>query len=220
MLGDAVEVTEGYRTLVVLRPPLHRLAGLRLRVRLRAAARAGGLRALRGGGRGVRARLPRAAAAPAARGRRRSWARSSASTSPTRASGTRAWTSWSASSTPPRKPRRARPGASSPSRQRLAGLGSDVAHLAPVSPPGDEAGVAQHAEVLGHAARARVQPLRELLRAGGELGQDLRPALAEQRAERVRRASSPAPTVSRCRARCRRSTAATAGRTSPTRAAS
>ena len=49
------------QVLVVLRPPLHRLAGLRLRVRLRAAARAGGLRALRGGGSRIRGRLPRAA---------------------------------------------------------------------------------------------------------------------------------------------------------------
>jgi oligoendopeptidase F len=63
LLGDAVEVTEGYRS-VVLRAALHRLAGLRLRVRLRAAAGAGGLRALRGGGTGLRVELHR----PAERG--------------------------------------------------------------------------------------------------------------------------------------------------------
>ncbi len=49
------------RLLVVLRPALHRLAGLRVRVRLRPAARARRLRPLRGGGRRVRPRLPRAA---------------------------------------------------------------------------------------------------------------------------------------------------------------
>ena len=67
LLGDAVEVTEGYRTWWSYVPHFISVAGLRLRVRLRAAARAGGLRPLRGGGRGVRARLPRAARAPAAR---------------------------------------------------------------------------------------------------------------------------------------------------------
>ena len=77
LLGDAVEVTEGYRSWWSYVPALHQLAGLRLRVRVRAAARARGLRALRGGGRGLRARLPRAARARAARCRPRSSARSS-----------------------------------------------------------------------------------------------------------------------------------------------
>ena len=90
--GDARRRRRGHRGLphlVVLRPALHRHAGLRLRLRLRPAARAVGLRALRGGGRGLRPRLPRAAARrrlAAAGGAR---AASSASTSPTRASGTR-----------------------------------------------------------------------------------------------------------------------------------
>ena len=61
MLGDAVEVTEGYRTLVVVHPPLHRHARLRLRLRVRPAARAVGVPALRGAGRRLRAPLPRAA---------------------------------------------------------------------------------------------------------------------------------------------------------------
>ena len=43
LLGDAVELTDGYRILVVLHPPLHRHARLRLRVRLRRAARAVGV---------------------------------------------------------------------------------------------------------------------------------------------------------------------------------
>ena len=67
---------------VVLRPPLHLDAGLRLRVRVRPAPRPLDLPALEGRGRGVRAALPRAALGG------RSSARSSASTSPTPASGT------------------------------------------------------------------------------------------------------------------------------------
>ena len=51
----------GLPQLVVLRAALHQHARLRVRVRLRAAARARGLRALRGGGRGLRAGVPRAA---------------------------------------------------------------------------------------------------------------------------------------------------------------
>ena len=61
LLGRRRRGHRGLPLVVVLRAPLHRLAGLRLRVRLRAAARAGGLRALRGGGPGLRRRLPRAA---------------------------------------------------------------------------------------------------------------------------------------------------------------
>ena len=80
------------RLLVVLRAALHRHARLRLRLRLRPPAGALGLPPLRGAGRGLRRLLPRAAARrrlDAARGAR---ARSSASTSPTRASGPRAST--------------------------------------------------------------------------------------------------------------------------------
>ena len=61
LLGDAVEVTEGYRTWWSYVTAFRRHAGLRVRVRLRAAARAGGLRPLRGGGPGVRVVLPRPA---------------------------------------------------------------------------------------------------------------------------------------------------------------
>ena len=108
----------GLPQLVVLRAPLRQRPGLRLRVRLRAAARAGGLRPLRGGGRVVRARLPR----PAARGRlevaRGARARSSASTSPTRASGTAASRSSSASSTPPSRLRATRAGSRRPRQRR------------------------------------------------------------------------------------------------------
>ena len=116
LLGDAVDLTDNYALVVVLHPPLHRLARLRLRVRLRAAARARRLRPLRGGGRRVRPRLPRAAG-----GRRLALpggarARSSASTSPTRASGTSGWRSSTASSRPPR-PRPATPGGSKPPRR-------------------------------------------------------------------------------------------------------
>ena len=107
----------GLPQLVVLRAPLRQRPGLRLRLRLRPAARAGGLRPLRGGGRVVRPRLPRPAARrrlEVARGARR---RSSASTSPTRASGTAASRSSSASSTPPSRPR-ATPAGSSGSALR------------------------------------------------------------------------------------------------------
>ena len=62
LLGDAVEVTENYKLLVVLRPALRRLPRLRVRLRVRAAARAGGLRPLRGGGRRLRGRLREPAA--------------------------------------------------------------------------------------------------------------------------------------------------------------
>ena len=54
MLGDSVEITEGYRIVVVLRAALHLHAGLRLRLRLRPAARAVDLQALRRRGRVVR----------------------------------------------------------------------------------------------------------------------------------------------------------------------
>ena len=85
MLGDAVEITEGYRTWWSLHPALHRHARLRVRLRLRPAARAVGVPpATRSEGDGVRARVPRAAAPPAARRRPRSSGGSSASTSPTR----------------------------------------------------------------------------------------------------------------------------------------
>ena len=73
--GAARRRGRGHRGLplvVVLRAALHRLARLRLRVRLRAAAGDGGLRALSRGGLVVRAGLPRAARARAARAARRS----------------------------------------------------------------------------------------------------------------------------------------------------
>ena len=102
----------GLPQLVVLRAPLRERAGLRLRVRLRPAARARRLRPLRGGGRVVRARLHRPARAPAARARPRSSARSSASTSPTPASGTPA-SRWSSGSWTRRSRRRRTPAGSS-----------------------------------------------------------------------------------------------------------
>ena len=82
MLGDSVELTEGYGTWWSLRAALHRHARLRLRVRVRPAARAVGVPAVPGAGRGLRRLVPRAAGpgrVAAARGAR---ARSSASTSP------------------------------------------------------------------------------------------------------------------------------------------
>ena len=86
----------GLPLLVVLRPPLHRRPRLRLRLRLRPAAGALGLPPLHRARRRDRPGLPGDAVAPAARAHPRSWARSSASTSPTPASGSRAWT-WSPS---------------------------------------------------------------------------------------------------------------------------
>ena len=67
MLGDAVEITDGYRHVVVLRAALHRHAGLRLRLRLRPAAGAQRLPPLPRGGRELRAALPRAAGAGGSR---------------------------------------------------------------------------------------------------------------------------------------------------------
>ena len=89
LLGDAVEVTEGYRTWWSYIPHFISTPGYVY------AYAYGQLLALSVYGRyeeegaGLRARLPRAARAPAARARPRSSARSSASTSPTPASGTR-----------------------------------------------------------------------------------------------------------------------------------
>ena len=89
----------GLPHVVVVHPALHRDARLRVRVRVRPAARAVGVRAVRGAGRRLRAAVPR----PVARGRldgaRRSSASSSTSTSPTPGSGTAASTSSSAAST-------------------------------------------------------------------------------------------------------------------------
>ena len=65
----------GLPQLVVLRPALHQLAGLRLRVRLRPAAGPRGLRRATRRRARLRARLPRAAVARAGRCRRRSSAR-------------------------------------------------------------------------------------------------------------------------------------------------
>ena len=67
--------------------------GLRVRLRLRPAARAVGVRALRAAPAGVRAAVPRDARRRRLAQPPRSSARSSTSTSPTPASGTRAWTS-------------------------------------------------------------------------------------------------------------------------------
>ena len=111
LLGDSVEVTEGYRSWWSYVPHFIASPGYVY------AYAYGQLLALAVYGRyeeeGPGSRPPTSSCcAPAARARPRSWARSSASTSPTRASGTRAWTSWSASSTPPSR-RRARPAACS-----------------------------------------------------------------------------------------------------------
>ena len=62
LLGDSVELDDDYGTWWSYVPALHRHAGLRVRLRLRAPARAVGLPALRGGGRGARAAVPRPAA--------------------------------------------------------------------------------------------------------------------------------------------------------------
>ena len=83
LFGDSVEITDGYRMWWSYVPHFINTPGLRLRVRLRPAARAVGLRPLPRGGRPVRPALPRAARRPAARAAPRSSARSSGSTSPT-----------------------------------------------------------------------------------------------------------------------------------------
>ena len=90
MFGDSVELRRRLRLVVALHPALRPLALLLLRLRLRRAAGAGAAAPLRRGGPGLRAALPRAA-----RGRRLRHAasvcsRASASTSPTRPSGTAA----------------------------------------------------------------------------------------------------------------------------------
>ena len=82
---DARRLGRGHRRLphvVVVHPALHRHARLRVRVRVRPAARAVGVRALRGGGERLRVAATSTCCARAARSRPRSSARWSASTSP------------------------------------------------------------------------------------------------------------------------------------------
>ncbi len=95
--GAAGRRRRGHRRLpdvVVLRPALHRHArATSTRTPTGSCSRCAVYGTLRRGGRGVRAQATSSCCAPAARSRPRSSARSSASTSPTPASGTRAWTS-------------------------------------------------------------------------------------------------------------------------------
>ena len=98
----------GLPHVVVVHPALHRDAGLRVRVRVRPAARAVGLRAVRGARAPASSRSTSTCCARAGRWRRRSSASSSTSTSPIPGSGTAASTSSSAVSTrrsPPPRPR-------------------------------------------------------------------------------------------------------------------
>ena len=107
--------------LVVLRPALHQHPGLRLRLRLRAAAGALGLQPLR---RARDRRSPRATWScwpPAARAAPRSWRRSSASTWPTPASGTAGLTLVERAAERGRGAGRAPLGRLAPARQAAAG---------------------------------------------------------------------------------------------------
>ncbi len=112
LLGDSVELTEGYRSLVVLRPALHRLARLRLRLRLRSAARAVGLRALRAAGGRARAPLSGDARRGGVEKPRGAGTDRRRRPGGSRASGTRAWILSSASSRRPKRRRRRRDGCS------------------------------------------------------------------------------------------------------------
>ena len=102
--GDSVELTEGYLSWWSYIPHFISTPGLRVRLRLRAAAGAVGVRALRAARRGDGAELPGAARRRRLARRPRSSGGSSAWTSPTPASGTRDWTSSSASSSRPSRP--------------------------------------------------------------------------------------------------------------------
>ena len=118
--GAARRRGRGHRRLpvvVVLRPPLHRLARLRLRLRLRAAPRPLGLPPLRRARRRRSSPTTSTCSPAAARARPRSSPPSSASISPTRASGTAASTSSPSSSMRPRP----RPSRSSPRTERPGG---------------------------------------------------------------------------------------------------
>ncbi len=109
---DARRLGRDHRRLphvVVVHPALHRDAGLRVRVRVRPAARAVGVRAVRGGGEWLRAAATSTCCAPADRCRPRSSAQMVDVDLADPGSGTAASTSSSAGSTPRSKPR-PRPG--------------------------------------------------------------------------------------------------------------
>ena len=96
LLGDSVELTDGYRSWWSYVPHFIGSPGYVYAYAYGQLLALSVYQALRAAGRGARAALP-GAAPPAARAAPRSSGRSSASTSPTPASGTPAWTSWSAS---------------------------------------------------------------------------------------------------------------------------
>ena len=162
LLGDAVEVTEGYRSWWSYVPHFIAHARLRLRVRLRAAARAGGLRPLRGGGR-RRSCPPTSSCCAAGGSRSPEELGADRRRRPRRPGllGPRAWTSSSASSTRPRPPR-ARPAASDPRRCSTSLRGRDSARLFVSSMVGAHARRGDRAR-----ARAAHEGADRLLRGGG-----------------------------------------------------
>ena len=152
--GAARRRGRGHRRLpllVVLRAALHRLARLRLRLRVRPAARARGLRPLRGGGR--RRSCPptssccRPAARAAAGGAGR---RSSASTSPTPASGTAGLDLVRAPARRRRGRPRARPAGSSRGRPGCS-AGPPAVGEAPLEPANDRGAARRPALEPRHA---------------------------------------------------------------------
>ena len=84
----------------------------------------------------------------------------------------------------------------------------------------DQPGAPEHAEVLGHACRARSEATGERLRVAGAASSRAAARGGGRAGRRApRRRGGPAPTAGRRRAAGRRAPAATAGRSSPTRAA-
>ena len=113
LLGDTVEITDGYRTWWSYIPHFMGTPGYVYAYAYGQLLALVGLPGLRGARRRVRAAVPRAPRGRAARARPKSWARSSASTSPTPSSGTVASRS-SASSSRPRSRRPRTPAAFEP----------------------------------------------------------------------------------------------------------
>ena len=187
LLGDAVEVTEGYRSWWSYVPHFIGTPGY---VYAYAYGQLLAMASTAATARRATSFVPAYLELLAAGGSRRpeELGASSASTSPTRASGTSGSTSSSASWRPPRRRPTSRAGSRRPpSAPARRPPGAGVADDAPFAAAADQAGAAQDGEMFRHAGRAGGQAAGELLRGGGlgEPGEDRGAAPPEQVGERV-----------------------------------